>query len=246
MVPNPTLVRASHTTRTWLQNLRERIPQLNYSEAKYWAAFKAGTSGAVARLNPSQHSIRLFLRLDSRVEPDLKPSPSTGTWAKLFQSVFDIASEEHLVRANQLILLAAATLNQSTKNNFSPRADHLSAEEVEARTGYLEGAVRQVIVNAYERNQEAREACLKHYGRSCIVCGFNFLRTYGSEAADYIQVHHTKPIARAGGTYVLNPTKDLLPVCPNCHAVIHRRDPPFEIADVKRMMRKVSAQWENS
>jgi len=96
---DPKLVRASHTTRTWLQSLRERIPQLDYSEAKYWAAFKAGISGAVARLNPSQGSIRLFLPLDSSAEPDLKPSPSTGTWAIHFQAVFDIASEKDLARS---------------------------------------------------------------------------------------------------------------------------------------------------
>jgi predicted HNH restriction endonuclease len=193
-------------------------------------------------LNPSQGSIRLFLPLDSSAEPDLKPSPSTGTWATHFQAVFDIASEKDLARASQLILLAAATLDQRTKSKFTQRADHLSAEEVEAETGYLEGAVRHVTVNAYERNQEAREACLQHYGRSCVICGFTFLRTYGAEAADYIQVHHIKPIARAGGAYALNPVKDLRPVCPNCHAVIHRRDPPFEIAEVKRMLSRAAAQ----
>jgi predicted HNH restriction endonuclease len=245
MAPDhPKLVRASPTTRTWLQSLRERIPRLDYSEAKYWAAFKAGTSGAVAQLNPSQGSIRLFLPLDSSSEQDLKPTPSTGTWAKRFRSVFDIASEKDLARAGKLILLAAATLPLITKDSFTRRSDHLSAEEVEAGTEYLEGALRQVTVNAYERNPEAREACLRRYGRSCVICGFNFLRTYGAEAADYIQVHHIKPIARAGGAYALNPIKDLRPVCPNCHAVIHRRDPPFEIAEVKRMLRRSVVQCQ--
>ena len=96
-------------------------------------------------------------------------------------------------------------------------------------------------MNAYERNQEAREECLRHHGRSCIICGFNFMEAYGAEAADYIQVHHIKPIARAGGSYVLDPIQDLRPVCPNCHAVLHRRDPPFDIAEVKRMLRRTAA-----
>jgi predicted HNH restriction endonuclease len=243
MVPDhPKLVGASPTTLTWLQSLREGIPQLDYSETKYWAAFKAGISGAVARLNPSQRGIRLFLPLEPGAEPGLKPSPSSGKWAMHFPPVFDIASEKDLSRASQLILLAAATLDQKTTSKFTQRSDYLSAEEVEAGTAYLEGAVRRVTVNAYERNQEAREACLRRYGRSCVICGFNFLRTYGAEAADYIQVHHIKTIARAGGIYALNPIKDLRPVCPNCHAVIHRRDPPFQIVEVKRMLRKLSAQ----
>jgi predicted HNH restriction endonuclease len=242
MATESKLVRASDTTRAWLRRLREQIPQLDYTEAKYWAAFKAGTSGAVAQLNPSHGTMRLFLPLDSRSAQDLKPTPSSGTWAKRFQSVFDITSEQDLPRAGQLIVSAAATVDQRSKGTFTRRADQLSAEELEDGTLYQEGAVRQVTVNAYERNQDAREACVRHYGRSCIVCGFNFLEAYGTEAADYIQVHHTKPIARVGGTYALNPIKDLRPVCPNCHAVIHRRDPPFEIAEVKRMLRKASAQ----
>jgi len=197
MAKESKLVRASNTTRTWLRRLHEGIPTLDYTEAKYWATFKAGSAGAVAQLNPSHVGIRVFLTLDSGAGPDLKPSPSTRSWAARFPSVFQIAGEED---------------------------------------------VRRVTVNAYERNQEAREECLERYGRSCIICGFNFMQAYGAEAADYIQVHHIKPIARAGGSYVLDPIKDLRPVCPNCHAVIHRRDPPFEIAEVKRMLRRTTAR----
>lgn len=236
MATESKLVGASHTTRAWLRRLRDQMPQLNYTEAKYMAAFKAGTSGAVARLNPSQGRVRLFLPVDSGSEQDLKPTPSTGTWAKRFHSVYDIASEQDLPRAAELIISAAAMLDQRSQGKFTRRPDQVSADEVETGVAYQEGAVRQVTVNAYERDNEAREACLRHHGRSCVVCGFNFLGAYGEQAADYIQVHHIKPIARAGGTYVLNPIRDLRPVCPNCHAVIHRRDPPFEIAEVKRML----------
>ncbi|MCL4795636.1 MAG: HNH endonuclease [Bryobacteraceae bacterium] len=150
--------------------------------------------------------------------------------------MFHIAGEQDLPRAADLIISAAAMLEQGSQGKFTRRPDQVSADEVENGVGYQEGAVHQVTVNAYERNHEAREACLRHHGRNCVVCGFNFREAYGEEASDYIQVHHIKPIARAGGTYVLNPIKDLRPVCPNCHAVIHRRDPPFEIAKVKQML----------
>ena len=241
MAAESKLVRASHITRTWLRRLREQIPALEYTEAKYWATFKAGSAGAVAQLNPSHVGIRVFLTLDSGAGPDLKPSPSTRTWAARFPSVFQIAGEEHLTRAGQLILMSADAARARTKNPYTRRSDQLSAGEVEGGTAYQEGAIRTVTVNAYERNQEAREECLRRHGRSCIICGFNFMEAYGAEAADYIQVHHIKPIARAGGSYVLDPIKDLRPVCPNCHAVIHRRDPPFEIAEVKRMLRRTAA-----
>lgn len=76
--------------------------------------------------------------------------------------MFYIANEQDLARAGQLIILAATMLEQGTKGTFTQRSDHLSAGEVEAGVVYQEGAVRQVTVNAYERNQEAREACLRH------------------------------------------------------------------------------------
>lgn len=126
MATESKLVRASHTTRAWLRRLHEQIPQLNYTEAKYWAAFKAGASGAVAQLNPSQGSVRLFLPLDADSERDLKPTPSTGTWAERFHSVFDIASEQDLPRACELIISAAALLNQKSQGKFARRPDQVS------------------------------------------------------------------------------------------------------------------------
>jgi 5-methylcytosine-specific restriction protein A len=50
-------------------------------------------------------------------------------------------------------------------------------------------------------------------------------------------VHHIVPIAKVGKQYRLNPITDLRPVCPNCHAVIHRSEPPFSIEEVKQMLR---------
>jgi predicted HNH restriction endonuclease len=101
----------------------------------------------------------------------------------------------------------------------------------------VEGAARSILVNAYERNRRAREKCIQHYGRTCAVCGFAFGARYGEPATGYIQIHHVVPIARVRKEYRLNPIADLRPVCPNCHAVIHRREPPFSIDEVKQMLR---------
>lgn len=65
---------------------------------------------------------------------------------------------------------------------------------------------------------------------------------YGEPAAGYIQVHHIVPIAKVGKEYRLNSISDLRPVCPNCHAVIHRREPPFSIDEVKQMLQNDGEQ----
>lgn len=48
-------------------------------------------------------------------------------------------------------------------------------EQLAASVRYAEGAVKSVLVNAYERNRRARQKCLDHYGCKCSVCGILFL-----------------------------------------------------------------------
>jgi hypothetical protein len=101
-------------------------------------------------------------------------------------------------------------------------------EEVKTRV-LKEGATRQVTVNAYERNPAARSDCINHWGYSCVVCGFDFGVRYGLLGRDFIHVHHLLPIATLGGEYTIDPVQDLRPVCPNCHAMLHRTEPPLSI-----------------
>jgi 5-methylcytosine-specific restriction endonuclease McrA len=232
-----TLTQASPITRSWLQSLRDRLPQLEYSEARYYASFRTEQSHrVVAYLNPAKRSIRLFLPLEPGADAHLQPTPSTSTWAARFPSVFPIAGEQDLPTATRLIVKSRATIDPLPRKRATRRPEYIAAEELPSEIEYVEGAARPVLVNAYERNRRAREKCIQHYGRSCAVCGFNFETRYGEPAAGYIQIHHIVPIARVRKEYRLNPLIDLRPVCPNCHAVIHRREPPFSIEEVKQML----------
>ena len=110
-------------------------------------------------------------------------------------------------------------------------------EEAPDSGQYVEGAVTQITVNAYERNPKARAACIAHWGLACGACGMTFEGRYGPQAAGYIHVHHLRPLAAIGAEYVLDPVNDLMPVCPNCHAVMHmRREEPYTVADVREML----------
>jgi 5-methylcytosine-specific restriction enzyme A len=103
-------------------------------------------------------------------------------------------------------------------------------------TAYREGAVKTVSVNRYERNPAARDKCIAHFGAKCAVCGFVGEQTYGSKGEDLIHVHHLIELSKVGEEYEVNPIKDLIPVCPNCHAMIHRRKPAFSVAEIKKML----------
>lgn len=112
------------------------------------------------------------------------------------------------------------------------------AEEVWPNETYYEGAVRSVMVNAYERNPRARAQCIAHYGPTCAACGMNFEQRYGRAAAGIIHVHHLVALSEIGAEYEVDPIRDLRPVCPNCHAVIHSSRKHLKIEDVAAMLRR--------
>ena len=99
-------------------------------------------------------------------------------------------------------------------------------EEVMEPELLIEGALSEIQVNAYGRNHQAREVCIRHHGAVCVACDFNFGETYGAIAQGLIHVHHIVPLSEIGREYVLNPITDLIPLCPNCHAAVHRRRKP--------------------
>jgi 5-methylcytosine-specific restriction protein A len=115
--------------------------------------------------------------------------------------------------------------------------------EVEAKLDlvneYLEGDEQNVLVTKYERNRQARDECLKSHGYSCVVCDFNFFDKYGKVGKNFIHVHHHIPLSKVKKTYVIDPIRDLVPVCPNCHAMLHRKlsnNKYLSIAELKAMV----------
>lgn len=111
-----------------------------------------------------------------------------------------------------------------------------------------EGAKTQVMVNRYERDPEARRQCLEHFGHECRVCGLRFEDRYGAIGQGFMHVHHKKPLSEITDhdNHTVNPLEDLVPVCPNCHAMLHR--PPvttLTVEDLRDVMDKTRAEeWQ--
>ncbi|GAD78826.1 HNH endonuclease [Vibrio ezurae] len=103
---------------------------------------------------------------------------------------------------------------------------------------YVEGTTVSVKVNRFERNLKARVACIGHHGVTCKVCDINFNYTYGRIGTGFIHVHHVKPLSEINQEYIVDPVNDLVPVCPNCHSMLHRKTPPYTILELKKIMAK--------
>ena len=106
----------------------------------------------------------------------------------------------------------------------------------EQPTEFTEGSIKQVTVNAYERNPKARAACIAKYEAICWVCDFNFEAIYGAIGKGFIHVHHKIDIVTVGESYQVDPINDLIPVCPNCHAMLHTETPAMSIEKLKQII----------
>jgi hypothetical protein len=124
-----------------------------------------------------------------------------------------------------------------TQQVASRRVDPLP-DELDVSMPIREGARYQVTVNAYERDPRARQICIDRYGTDCAICGFSFRAKYGEIAEGFIHVHHLRPLSEIGEEYEVDPVEDLRPVCPNCHAVLHRRIPAYSIEEVRAFLRQ--------
>ena len=109
--------------------------------------------------------------------------------------------------------------------------------EVDDSATYEEGATLRVQVNRYERDPKTRAKCIEHHGTRCAVCKLDFETRYGEIGQGFIHVHHLRPLGSLKSSYRLDPVKDLVPVCPNCHAMLHRRDPPYDFEQLRRRLR---------
>jgi hypothetical protein len=106
--------------------------------------------------------------------------------------------------------------------------------------GIPEGAVKKVLVNAYERSREARRKCISHWGYKCQICSVSLEDIYGPYGIDFIHVHHLIPLSEIKNSYVVDPVNDMIPVCPNCHAILHRMQSENPIKDIKRVLKKTA------
>ncbi len=137
-----------------------------------------------------------------------------------------------------------AAIKEFTEYSILPEPMLPEELKVEDDFTYFEGSKTKITVNAYERNKIGRIKCIEHYkekrgGRiMCEICDFEFKSVYGNEFEGIIHIHHIVEISSVGEEYILDPINDLAPLCPNCHAAVHRKTPPYTIDELKMKIYK--------
>jgi 5-methylcytosine-specific restriction protein A len=101
-----------------------------------------------------------------------------------------------------------------------------------------EGRKSSVTVNKYERSRVNRAIALEIHGFICRGCDLRMADLYGPIGEGVIHVHHLEPVSSMDTPRILNPAIDLIPLCPNCHAIVHRRNPPLDVLELKDILQK--------
>jgi 5-methylcytosine-specific restriction enzyme A len=168
----------------------------------------------------------------SPVEPKSWPTQWNSLSLSLKRSPIEWSSNEieHVLKWGGRLLAIVLSV--------APSEELKDTSDVQV-SGLPEGARTTVEVNRYERSRINRAICIELRGTTCVVCDFDFGRAYGSLGEGYIHVHHIVPVSQLGGSYRINPAKDLVPICPNCHAMVHLGDPPVAIDDLRKFVRSM-------
>ncbi|MGI1946838.1 HNH endonuclease [Shewanella glacialipiscicola] len=164
------------------------------------------------------------------------------------ESIYDDYGKDFFLKALQstaLHVIYYNSLNHGRRTSISKIIDRLTKkyeldielltvypDEIDGET-FPEGMSKQVLINLFERNKNARSACIEEHGLSCCVCNFNFEKAYGEIGIGFIHVHHVVNISDIGHSYQVDPKRDLIPVCPNCHAMLHKSKPAHTIQQLK-------------
>lgn len=102
-----------------------------------------------------------------------------------------------------------------------------------------EGKVTYYLSKRYERNPENRLQAIHYHGLTCKVCGFDFQEYYGELGRNYIEVHHINPISTYNEEVEIDPRVDLIPLCANCHRMIHRsKDKVLRPEDLRKILKE--------
>lgn len=167
---------------------------------------------------------------------DLKVNVRQNGKVSYWRNVFDGENLGHyfLWKMRPELVRAFSATDYAVGNNYP---DEITFDQARR---FQEGSFKKILVNSYERDPQARQECINHYGVVCMVCDFDFGAIYGELGKDYIHVHHLVPLSTLGGTYSVDPIKDLRPVCPNCHAMLHRGAALLTIKDLKTLMAQQS------
>lgn len=137
------------------------------------------------------------------------------------------------VLADHLSQILLAYLQLHTLGGVS---DLISEEDEEGAEGEtVEERRRYRQHRSIERNPDTSRKVKKALGYICQCCGFDFEKAYGKIGHQYIEAHHLIHLSSLPPNILIpmDVKKDFAVLCANCHRMMHRKNGPKTLAELK-------------
>lgn len=102
---------------------------------------------------------------------------------------------------------------------------------------FFEGFKRQIIQENSYRNAKLINLAKRLHGTTCFICKFNFAERYGQHGKGFIEMHHLISISKGIRESSIN---DLIPVCANCHRMLHKGETVLSPSELQRIIEQNS------
>lgn len=159
-------------------------------------------------------------------------------WSRQFDAPWKNVCALKVTSTKQLRSQEIKQLLENSRELVSSFYRNNSTQTTRKPEALSEGRIVELSLTTFERNPAARKSCLDHFGPRCRVCEFDFEKTYGELGKGFIHVHHMTPLSHIRESYAVDPVKDLIPVCPNCHAMLHiKQGEPLTIPELNEIYR---------
>ncbi len=89
----------------------------------------------------------------------------------------------------------------------------------------------------FEENFMWRIETMKYHGTSCALCGFDYMSVYGDAGKGRTQIHLKGYSLAEDYRPVI--ADDIIPVCANCHDILHSGMDAAELGSIVRMSREM-------
>jgi hypothetical protein len=181
---------------------------------------------------PTKHAMDAIEKgLEETILADLLNRPKYYPYSR-YRDGFRGAQGIYLTRLSSGLALAFQEIVQTDDSALTTNS---------LAEGIAEGERHRRESTFFKRNPSLRALAIEHHGTKCFACGFDFRERYGSIGEGFIEIHHLNPFAERHdsvfGKATLTTLADLIPICANCHRMVHRRRPAYSLDELKSALR---------
>ncbi|MDR6123514.1 5-methylcytosine-specific restriction endonuclease McrA/predicted RNA-binding protein with PUA-like domain [Bacillus sp. SLBN-46] len=213
-------------------------PSLSISPSKYWIKNPKDNEKFLIPITIESHLVNVhFIR---RAELKEHPQLNDLLILRMANNTNYLVKEEHAKLLHKIWgKYTKLHTKQMRRNELKDTVvNDLEADKAQFDSYYKDGEIKSYYGNRYERKAKNRLRAIEIHGTTCAVCGFDFEDVYGEHGKDFIEIHHKNPLSKLEEATEIDPRTDLVPVCSNCHRMLHRdREHVLSVEELKDIIK---------